>query len=83
MSILQTGIFLKKRMIILYTYHGKAYVGFLEGWTVVGPVSRDSHYFSIGTNFAIDDAFDERVLVDWLRSGKDSELRPDLIQLLL
>ena len=64
-------------------YHGKTDVGLLESWPIVGAVSRDSYYFSIGTNFAIDDAFDKGELVDRLRPGKDSELGPDLIQLIL
>lgn len=68
---------------IWFPHHGEADVSLLKGWTVIGTVSGDSHYFSIGTNFAIDDAFDQRVLVDWLRSGQNSQLGPDLIQLLL
>ena len=39
-------------------YHSEANVSLFQGWTVIGTVSSDSHYFSIGTNFASDDTLD-------------------------
>lgn len=70
-----TDISRKKEWI----YHSEPDVCFLQGWTIVGTITGDSHDFSIGTYLAIDDALDQGVLVHRLGSGQDTEFRPDLI----
>ena len=52
-----------ERLSDVLNYHSEADVGLFEGGTIIGAVTSDSHYFSIGTNFASNDSFDQGILV--------------------
>ena len=69
--------------ITIRRYHCESDVGFLERRSVVSTVASDGDHFAVGIALAVDDAFDQYVLVLRGWASHHPQLGPDLIQLLL